>query len=107
MEAGAAAPDVVLLSRRQIAVRNVESNGSGLFQLVQPWAIFGAAPGLDRAVFEREPLIGNDQIDIEVDCVSKALAARAGAERAVEAEQPRLGLFKAELAGLASELLIE
>ena len=49
-------------------------------------------PRLDRAFVERQRLVGNHQVHVVIDGVAEALAARAGAERTVEAEQARLGL---------------
>ena len=52
-------------------------------------------------------LVGDHQVQIEVDGVAEALAARAGAVRVVEREQARLGLFVAKIAALALEALRE
>src|SRR5262245_33885021 len=51
--------------------------------------ILRPGPGLDRAVAEGQFLVWYDQVDIEADCVSEALARRASAERVVKTEQPR------------------
>ena len=46
-------------------------------------------------------------VEVVVDGVAEALAARAGAGGAVEAEQAGLGLGELEVAALAGELLAE
>ena len=47
-------------------------------------AIFWTGPGLNRPTFERLSLVGNDQIEIEVEGVAESLATRAGAVGIVE-----------------------
>jgi hypothetical protein len=84
-----------LLGRGQFSPGRVERNTMlqrGLPELCLVGAILGASPGIDRAFVQRLLLIGNDQVEIEVDGVAEALAALAGAIRVVEREQPGLGL---------------
>ena len=47
-------------------------------------------PRLNRAFVQRQPGIGNHQIEIEADRVAETLARRARAKRIVETEEPRL-----------------
>ena len=69
--------------------------------------VLGLGPRLDRAFGQRQRLVRNHQVQIEIDGVAEALAARARAERIVEREQPRLRLFVADVALLALEALRE
>ena len=68
-------------------------------------AVFRLGPGLDRAFVQRLRLVGNHQVEIEINGVAEALAARAGAVGIVEGEQPRLGLLVAQIAVLAFKAL--
>ena len=45
------------------------------------------SPGGDRAFFERERWVGDNQIHVKVNDVTEALAGRARTERVVEIEQ--------------------
>src|SRR5579863_537829 len=51
--------------------------------------------------------VRNYEVQIEVDCVSESLAARAGAVRVVKGEQTRLRLFISNIANLTFEALGE
>ncbi len=103
-----AEPDEVALSLAQIAPRSLKSDRpTRLPKLREPGPVLRAAPGLDRASVERAHLFRNHQVDIVVDGVAEALAARTGSERTVEAEQARLGLVELHAASLAGELLAE
>ena len=64
-------------------------------------AILGPGPGIDRALVQRFLLVGDDQVEIEVDGVAEALAALAGAIGVIEGEQPGLGLAVDAMAKLA------
>ena len=75
----------------------------GLLQLSELGAILRAIPGVDCAVVEGLGFIGNDEVEIEVDGVAKALAARACAKGIVEGEEARLGLAVDAMAGFALE----
>src|ERR1700693_4832807 len=65
---------------------NVHLFGTAL-QLSEKRAIFGLGPGLDGAFIQRLRLVGNHQVEIEIDGVSKALAARACAVRIIKRKQ--------------------
>ena len=65
------------------------------------------APRLDRALLDRLRRIGHDEIHVELDDVAEAVAGRAGAERVVEREQPRLRIFVRDAARAALEALGE
>ena len=70
-------------------------------------AVAGLGPGLDGVVAERAGLVGDDLVQVEVNGVAEALAAGAGAGRAVEAEEGRLGLGVAGSAAAALEAFAE
>ena len=74
-------------------------------QLGEQRPIFWFRPGLDRAFVQRLAFVGNDEVEIEINGVAKALAARTGAIRIVERKQPRLRLFVAAAIVLALEAL--
>ena len=74
-------------------------------QLGEQRTIFGLGPGIDGALVQGLRFVGNHQVEIEVDGVAEALAARTGAVRIVEGEQARLGLLVAQVAVLAFEAL--
>ena len=85
----------LLLGRGQFSPGRVERDAmlhGGLPELCLVGPIFGASPGIDGAFVQRLLLIRDDQVEIEVDGVAKALAALAGAIRVVEREQPGLRL---------------
>jgi hypothetical protein len=64
-------------------------------------------PGLDRALLQRQILVGDDELGIEEHLGADAVAGRTGARGVVEREQPRLDLRIADAAGGAGELLGE
>ncbi len=68
---------------------------------------FGLVHGSTAPSSSVRSCVGDDQVHVEIDGVAEALAARAGAHRAVEAEQRRLGFDERHAAGLALELLAE
>ena len=72
-------------------------------QLREVRPILGRVPRIDRALVERLRFVRNDQVEIEVDRIAESLAARAGAKRIVEREQPRLRLAINPMASLALE----
>ena len=103
-EAALAAQHDFLLSLRQIAPGNVERHaklGSKLAQLGIPGAVLGTVPRVDRAVGEGEVFVGNNEIQVEVHGVAETLAAWAGAEGIIEAEQARLWFAAGPVAALA------
>ncbi len=98
-----------LPSSRKLCCAGVRSNHGtvvrhagcfgGALHLAVVRAIFGRGPGVDGAVVEGLRSVGNDEARVEVDGVAETLAARARAERIVEAEQPWLGLAIGAVAG--------
>ena len=70
-------------------------------------AVARLGPRLDGAVVERLAGIGDDEIEIEIDGVAEALAARAGAVGIVEGEQARLGLLVDDAVVFALEAIVE
>src|SRR5207248_1068876 len=67
----------------------------------------GLGPGDDRALADRQRVVGNDQVLVEHQLLAEAVAGGAGALRRVEAEQPRLDLGDGEARDRAGELLAE
>ena len=65
----------------------------------------GSSPGLHSAFREREILVGDHQLRIELHLYAQTRAFAAGAVRAVEAEVARLELTKRQPAVHASEML--
>src|ERR1017187_6814602 len=61
------------------------------------------SPGFDSTFVQGLALIGDDEVEIDVDGVAEALATWAGAIRIVEGKQARLGLIVAANARLAIE----
>jgi hypothetical protein len=77
------------------------------FELRELRAIVGLAPRFDGALVDRLRRIRNDQIHVQLDDVAEPVAGRAGAERVVEREQPRLRRLVRDAAGAALETLRE
>ena len=94
----------------EIDPRHVERN-SGSFgvtlQVGKQRAVLGLGPGLDGAFAQGFQLVGNDEVEIEVDGVAESLALRASAVGIVEGEEARLGLFVTDAAEFALEALGE
>ncbi len=77
----------LLLRRSEAPKRRIERNAiraSEFFQLGQQHAVPRLGPWLDRALVQRFALVGNHPIDVEIDRVAEALAARAGPVRIIE-----------------------
>ena len=66
--------------------------------------LVAAVPALDRARRERQLREGDDALRVEEADRAEAVAARAGAHRAVEREEPRLELGERVVADRACEL---
>ena len=64
-------------------------------------------PRHDRALLERQRLVGDDQLGIEQQFLAKPVARGAGALRGVEGEQPRFDLGNGEAGDRAGEFLGE
>src|SRR5438270_1579459 len=100
----------LLLLRFHLIPRQVQRDPGRpgkLPQLALKGAILGLGPGLNRAFAQRFGYVGDDKVQIKINGVAKALAARAGAVRIVEGKQPRLRLFIPDVATLALEFLRE
>ena len=98
--------DKVPLPGCQLAPGHVERDAMlprRLAQLCLVGAIFGTGPRLDRPIVERSGLVRDDQIEIEVEGVAEALAARACAVGIVERKKPWFGLAINFVAALAFE----
>src|SRR5882724_11558927 len=48
-------------------------------------------PGLDGALFERQARVGNHEIEVEADSVTKTLTSWTGSIRVIETEKARFG----------------
>ena len=81
--------------------------GAVLFEIAQPGAVFRLGPRIDGTFIQSERAIRNHAVHVEIDGVSEALAARAGARRGVEAEQNRLWRAEFHAAGFALKALVE
>ena len=77
------------------------------FQRLQVIRARRLRPRRDRALAQRGVLVGDDQVGVDVLLDAEAAALRAGAERIVEREQPRLDLGDGEAGHRAGELLGE
>ena len=102
--------DEVLLLVGQVLPRHVEKHLRLLrraLQLRELRAVVRLGPRLDRALLDRLLRIRHDEIHVELDDVAEAVAGRAGAERVVEREQPRLRILVRDAAGAALEALGE
>ena len=85
----------------------VEGNtqlGSLLLQIRKPGAILWAVPGIDCAVIQAQALVRNDKVQVVVDCVAEALAARAGTKGVVETKEAWFGLAAGAMAAGATIL---
>src|SRR5262245_46406743 len=96
--------------RRKIPERNVEAqtaDSSRLLEVVEVGFIPRLGPRLNRAFVQRFALIGDDQIEIEIDSVPESLTSRARAERTVKRKKLRLRIFVPNAAFLALERFAE
>src|SRR5580658_8344950 len=67
--------------------------------------VFRLGPRLDRTFIQSFALVGNHQVEIEIDGIAKALASRASSIRIVKRKQAWLGLVVTAEVGLAFEAL--
>src|ERR1039458_539578 len=98
------------LAVRKIAKRRRQARrcaSRDFLEVTQPGTVFRFRPRLHRAFLERQGLVWNDTVHIEIDGIAETLATRASAHGRVEAEQDRLGWAEFRAAGLALELLVE
>ena len=108
---GAVEDDVVdllgqVLPRRLEAEAELAGEAAEHLHVIRAGRV-GARPGDDRALLDRERLVGDDQLGIEQLLLAEPVAARAGALRRVEAEQARLDLGDGEAGDRAGEFLGE
>src|SRR6202012_2176453 len=91
----AAVVDETLLGFGEVVPGNVGGDAFGLggaLHLGVPGrAVFRFRPWVDRAGVKGLGAVGDDEVGVEVDGVTEALAAWAGAVGVVEAEEARLG----------------
>ena len=100
---------IPLFVDREVGPRHVEPDAAagGALQLGQLRAVVRLAPRLDRVLEDRLRGIGHDQRHVQLDDVAEAMTERAGAERVVEREQPRLRYLVGDVAHAALEALAE
>src|SRR5208337_3545577 len=80
---------------------------SPLARFLHEDAVTRLGPRLNRAIIERFAGIGDNEVEIEIDGVAKALAARACAIGIVEREETRLGFLIERAVILALKALVE
>src|SRR5215472_6097465 len=105
-----AADDKTLLIGREVLPRHVKRDAGGArvtFHLRGVRPVLGLGPRFDCALGQRQGLVWDYEVEIEIDGVAESLAARARSEGVVEGEQPRLRLIVADVALLALEALRE
>ncbi len=107
-----AVEDDVLRLLRQLAPRRFEVEVVGAGERAQHLHVIGRGrvglgPGDDRALLDRERVVGDDEVLVEHQLLAEAVAGGAGALRRVEAEQARLDLGDGEAADRAGELFGE
>ena len=105
-----AVEDRVLRLLRQVLPLGVEREAVVLAERGQRLHVIGRRrfrPRRDRALAQRRVLVGDDEVGIDVLLDAEAAAFRAGAERIVEREQPRLDLRNGEAGHRAGEFLGE
>ena len=97
-ELAVAVDDEALLVGRQVVPGHVERN-AGCARIAAHLggerAVLRLGPRLDGAFGQGQRLVRDDEVQVEVDGVAEALAARAGPVGIVEGEEARLGLVVA------------
>ena len=109
-EVAVAADDEVLLLGGEVVPGNIERNARSArvaAHLRGQRPVLRLGPGLDGAFGQRQRLVRNDQVQVEINGVAEALAARTRAVGIVEREQPRLRFFVLDVAVLAFKALRE
>ena len=105
-----AVEDGVLRLLRQVLPLGVERELVMLAERGERLHVIGRRrfrPRRDRALAQRALLVGNDQVGVDVLLDAEPAAFRAGAERIVEREQPRLDFRNGEAGDRASEFFGE
>src|SRR5947208_9836973 len=96
--------------RGELPPRNARRNAPlarPRLQTLEKSAIARLGPGLDRAFFDGFAGIGYDQIQVKINGVAKALAARTRAVRTVERRKPRLRFLIQRAVIFAFESFVE
>jgi len=100
--------DQLLLPGIQFVPGHVQGN-SGLareaLEFGEQRPVLWLGPGLDRAFIQGFALVGDDEVEIDIDGVAEALATWAGAIRVVELKTGAARLFVAAAVILALEAL--
>src|SRR5262249_60315307 len=89
-----------------LAPRHVERNTAAATELGERVPFPGrrlGRPGLDGALEDRPPRIGDDQVEVEIDDPAEAAAGLAGAEGTIEGEEVGNRIPHREAAGGALE----
>ncbi len=100
--------DEANLVLREIFPRDIEPDlrlAGRALQLRKLRAVMGLAPRLDGALLDRFRAIRHDEVHVQLDDVAEPVTGGARAERVVEREQPRLGIFVLDPASPALEAL--
>src|ERR1700683_4415819 len=95
-----------LLFGRRVPAGDVDANAvllCGAAEFGEERAVLGAIPRIDGALVERLRLVGNDEVEVEVDGVAEALATGARAVGVVKREEARLRLAVLAVTGFAFE----
>src|ERR1700682_1219330 len=94
----------------QLSPRHVRRNPAParpFFCFLEKYPVARFRPRFDGAVVERLALIGHDEIQIEIDCISETLAARTRSVWIVEGKKPGLRFLVECAVILAFESLVE
>jgi hypothetical protein len=96
----------------KLVPRRIEAEAEMAREAAQHLHIVGArrvglGPGHDRALLDRQILVGNDELGIEIELLAKAVAGGAGPLRRVEGEEAGLDLLDGEARDGAGEFLGE
>src|SRR5262245_60972103 len=94
----------------QFADRSIERDSLStgrLLELIEIDAVSRFGPRFDSALVQRKIAVRKHQIQIQVNRIAESLTSRARAERIVEGEQAWLGIFIANIAGLAFKRFAE
>src|SRR5256886_1630044 len=103
---GIAFKNQAALFGRELTPRHVRGNSAAsrpFFDFLKERAIAWLRPRFDGTVVERLAGVGDNEIQIEIDGVSEALATRTRSVRVVEGEQTGLGLLVQRAVILAFE----
>ena len=102
--------DQFLLSNREFGVGYVDWQViivSQRQQLIQLMTVGGRVPGSDGTILEAPRGVGHNKIHVDVNDVAETLTVRAGSQRTVKVEQPRLQLRVLQLALFTSQRAVK